>query len=334
MSESLQTVFGAPFQADVLIVDDKVDNILLLAEILETNGYSVRKAIDAAMAATAVQALLPDIILLDINMPEIDGYIFCQQLKADATTAEIPVIFLSALSDAFDKVRAFEVGGVDYIAKPFEMAEVLVRVRSQVLARQSLLKMQQLVKARTKALEIANMQLMQAAHHDSLTGLANRDLLMVSLQRLLEAVQTDPQYQFAVLFCDCDRFKQVNAAYGHFAGDHLLLQIAERLSQNIDSEDVLARFGGDEFVVVLSQIESTTQVIHQVEALLAAMQPKFKLAQGEVSLNLSIGVVLSDSTRHQTPEQILHDADRAMYSAKASSDQGYSVYASLSEAGY
>ncbi|RZM81852.1 diguanylate cyclase domain-containing protein [Leptolyngbya iicbica] len=331
MSESLQTVFGAPFQADVLIVDDTVENILLLAEILETNGYSVRKAVNAEMASAAVQALLPDIILLDINMPEVDGYTLCQRLKADPITAAIPVIFLSALSDPFDKVRAFEIGGVDYITKPFHMAEVLVRVRSQVLARQSLLQMQQLVKERTKALEIANMQLMQAAHHDSLTGLANRDLLMESLQRLLEGIQTDPTYQFAVLFCDCDRFQQINAAYGHFVGDQLLMQIAERLRQVVDDQDVVSRFSGDEFVVVMSQVDSAAQAIAQVETLLAKLQPSFELTQTEVSLDLSIGVVLSDPTRHQTPEQILHDADRAMYRAKANRDEAYSLYSTTPE---
>jgi diguanylate cyclase (GGDEF)-like protein len=326
MSESLQTVFGAPFQADILIVDDTVDNILLLAEILETNGYSVRKAVDAEMANTAVQALLPDIILLDINMPEVDGYTFCQQLKADPVTANIPVIFLSAFSDAFDKVRAFEVGGVDYITKPFHMAEVLVRVRSQVLARQSFLMMQQVVKERTKALEIANMQLMQAVHHDPLTGLANRDLLVESLQRLLEGMQTDPNYRFAVLFCDCDRFRQVNMAHGHFVGDQLLMQIAERLRPVVDDQDVLARFGGDEFVVVLSQVDAVTQAIAQVEKLVAVLQPSFELSQAEVSLNLSIGVVLSDPTRHRTPAQILHYADRAMYRAKADPHAVYSIF--------
>ncbi|WP_204140416.1 diguanylate cyclase domain-containing protein [Halomicronema sp. CCY15110] len=332
MSESLQTVFGAPFQADILIVDDTIDNILLLAEILETNGYSVRKAVNAEMANTAVQSLLPDIILLDINMPEMDGYTLCQRLKADPVTADIPVIFLSAFSDAFDKVRAFEVGGVDYVTKPFHMAEVLVRVRSQVLARQSLLKMQQVVKERTKALEIANMQLMQAAHHDTLTGLANRDLLMESLQRLLEGIQTDPDYQFAVLFCDCDRFKQVNATYGHFVGDQLLMQIAERLRRVVDAEDVVARFGGDEFVVVVSQVDSAAQAIAQVEKLMAALQPSFGLSQAEVSLNLSVGIVVSDPTRHHTPEQILHDADRAMYRAKAETNAVYSIFTTADEA--
>jgi diguanylate cyclase (GGDEF)-like protein len=322
----MNSTFKAASDTTILIVDDTPENLRLMAKILEPEGYIVRKALNGRMALQSAFRTPPDIILLDINMPAVDGYTFCQQLKADPVTANIPVIFLSAFSDAFDKVRAFEVGGVDYITKPFHMAEVLVRVRSQVLARQSFLIMQQVVKERTKALEIANMQLMQAVHHDPLTGLANRDLLVESLQRLLEGMQTDPNYRFAVLFCDCDRFRQVNMAHGHFVGDQLLMQIAERLRPVVDDQDVLARFGGDEFVVVLSQVDAVTQAIAQVEKLVAVLQPSFELSQAEVSLNLSIGVVLSDPTRHHTPAQILHDADRAMYRAKADPHAVYSIF--------
>lgn len=326
MDNSLQNALEAPLQADILIVDDTVENIVLLAEILESSGYSVRKAVNAKMAQTAVQAMLPDVILLDICMPEIDGYALCQQLKADDMTADIPIIFLSALSDAFDKVKAFEVGGVDYITKPFQMAEVLVRVRNQVLARQTLLTLEQIIKERTKALEVANMQLMQAAYHDNLTGLANRALLMESIQRLIEAVQTDPDYQFAVLFCDCDRFKLINDSFGHFVGDQVLMQVAERLSQELGSEDVLARFSGDEFVVILHQVESQEQVIARAEKLIEVIRPGFQLSHGEAFISLSVGIVLSNPVQHQKPEHVLRDADIAMYNAKANGKGCYSIF--------
>ncbi|RZM82786.1 putative bifunctional diguanylate cyclase/phosphodiesterase [Leptolyngbya iicbica] len=326
MTTTLQKTLAAPLQADILIVDDTVENIALLSEILETNGYSVRKAVNAAMAKTAIQAMLPDVVLLDICMPEVDGYTLCKQLKADEVTADVPIIFLSALSDAFDKVKAFEVGGVDYITKPFQMAEVLVRVRNQVLARQTLLTLEQVIKDRTKALQLANAQLTQAAYHDQLTGLANRSLLMESITRLLEAVQGDPDYQFAVLFCDCDRFKLINDSYGHFVGDQVLIQVAERLSRELSPEDVLARFSGDEFVVLLSQVESQAAAIACAEKLINVIRPGFQLPHGEAFISLSVGIVLSNPVQHQQPEHILRDADIAMYNAKANGKGCYSIF--------
>ncbi|HIK29994.1 MAG TPA: response regulator [Oscillatoriales cyanobacterium M59_W2019_021] len=117
---------------DILIVDDTPDNIRFLSMMLLEQGYNVRKAINGKMALTAVQTVIPDLILLDINMPEMSGYEVCQQLKADDRTRSIPVIFLSALDDISDKVKAFQVGGSDYISKPFQFEEVLARVENQI----------------------------------------------------------------------------------------------------------------------------------------------------------------------------------------------------------
>ncbi len=120
---------------DILLVDDTPDNIRFLSAILQEQGYSVRKAITGQMALTAAQALPPDLILLDINLPDLKGYEVCQQLKANEATAAVPVIFLSALDDIRDKVQAFEVGGADYITKPFQVAEVLARINNQLMIR-------------------------------------------------------------------------------------------------------------------------------------------------------------------------------------------------------
>ncbi len=121
--------------ADILIVDDTPANLRLLSIILTTEGYNVRKAISPHLAIKAVELNLPDLIVLDINMPEMNGYEVCEQLKANQRTRGIPIIFISALDDAFDKIKAFEVGGADYITKPFQEAEVLVRVEHQLKLR-------------------------------------------------------------------------------------------------------------------------------------------------------------------------------------------------------
>lgn len=117
---------------DILVVDDTRENLRLLSTVLSDSGYKVRKAINGTLALRAVGVAKPDLILLDIRMPDLDGYEVCQKLKADPRTADIPVIFISALDEVIDKVKAFEVGGVDYITKPFEMQEVLVRVKNQL----------------------------------------------------------------------------------------------------------------------------------------------------------------------------------------------------------
>ncbi|TBR58063.1 hybrid sensor histidine kinase/response regulator [Westiellopsis prolifica IICB1] len=119
-------------KANILVVDDTPDNLRLLSAMLTAQGYEVRKALSGKMAITACQMVLPDVILLDINMPEMDGYEVCRQLKANERTCRIPVIFISALDDVLDKVKAFDIGGVDYITKPFHGVEVVLRIENQL----------------------------------------------------------------------------------------------------------------------------------------------------------------------------------------------------------
>ena len=131
---------NSPAQAaptvDILIVDDTPDNLRLLSTMLLENGYKVRKALNGERALQAVEAVPPDLILLDIMMPGMNGYEVCGQLKKLEQTKRIPVIFVSALDDAFDKVLAFDVGGADYISKPLRVQEVLARVNHQLTIRQ------------------------------------------------------------------------------------------------------------------------------------------------------------------------------------------------------
>jgi PleD family two-component response regulator len=119
-------------KGNILIVDDMPANLRLLVEILTRHGYKTRPATNASLALAAIEKEIPDLILLDIMMPETDGYQLCQQLKADERTADIPVIFISALGEVFDKVKAFSVGGVDYVAKPFKTEEILARIETHL----------------------------------------------------------------------------------------------------------------------------------------------------------------------------------------------------------
>lgn len=123
------------YKADILIVDDTPNNLRVLSSILQEQGYEIRKAINGKMAIRSVQTDPPDLVLLDIKMPDMDGYQVCSQLKSMEASRDIPVIFLSALDDVFNKVLAFQVGGVDYITKPFQVEEVLVRVKTHLTLR-------------------------------------------------------------------------------------------------------------------------------------------------------------------------------------------------------
>ncbi len=140
-------------KADVLIVDDIPDNIRFLSNFLLEQGYHVRKAINGQMALKVVAALAPDLILLDVNMPDMQGYEVCRQLKQNPATCSIPIIFLSAGNESIDKVKAFESGGVDYITKPFQLEEVLARVQTQLT-----------IQGLQKELKEQNHQLQQALH--------------------------------------------------------------------------------------------------------------------------------------------------------------------------
>jgi len=150
---------------NILVVDDTPDNLRLLSALLSEQGYTVRKALNGQMALTACKTLLPDLILLDVMMPGMDGYQVCQKLKADDKTRGVPVIFISALNDALDKVKAFDVGGVDYITKPFQLAEVLSRIGNQIKVRSLQIKLQEkniLLEQTLSELKSAQVQLIQS----------------------------------------------------------------------------------------------------------------------------------------------------------------------------
>ncbi len=335
-----------PEKKDILIIDDTVNNLRVLSSILTKEGYSVRKALNWQMALTACQSALPDLILLDIMMPDVDGYEICQRLKAWDITAEIPVIFISALDDVFDKVKAFQVGGVDYISKPFDFQEILVRVHNQLALRTAQLEILKLnnelekrVKQRTLELEttleilqkeIASRQQLQGklldmVLHDSLTGLPNRFMFSKRLEKALTLAKQESNYQFAVLFLDCDRFKVVNDSLGHLVGDELLVAIARRLQLCLRANETLARLGGDEFGIILENLPDINAAIQVAERILEQLSLSFKLSRYEVFMNASIGINWG-SKDYEQPEYLLRDADTAMYRAKALGRARYHLF--------
>ncbi|WP_353258072.1 two-component system response regulator, partial [Prochlorothrix hollandica] len=353
-----------PEPADILIVDDTPANLRLLSSLLSNQGYRVRKAISGKMAQLALDRLLPDLILLDVRMPEMNGYELCQILKQNPKTQAIPVIFLSALGEPLNKVQAFQAGGVDYITKPFDSEEVLMRIRTHLMLQAAQRQIKQIngileerVQERTQQLEAANFQLRKLAHYDCLTGLPNRtqfmDLLRQAQRQLAQKVMNftlgtvtaeetatlecyssplvdlavPAGHQFVVFFLDCDRFKIINDSLGHLAGDELLTLVAQRLLNTLRSQDVLARLGGDEFAILLSSIANMDEVTIVANRIIKAMEQPFQLQNHEVFIGISIGIV-QVTDRYDQPEEILRDADMAMYEAKHRGKGCYHVFSS------
>jgi diguanylate cyclase (GGDEF)-like protein len=361
-------------KANILIVDDTPDNLRLLSTRLTERGYQVQSASDGSMAIAKAQVTPPDLILLDIKMPDMDGYEVCQKLKADPHTREIPVIFISALDEVLDKVRAFQVGGLDYITKPFHFEEVLARVENQLTirnlqkqlieqnarlqqevcvseaavmhrmaaeteVRQLNALLEQRVRQRTAQLEATNQelqreiaerkkaqeQLLHLALHDTLTGLPNRVLFVERLKQALDRFKQQPEYKFAVLFLDCDRFKVVNDSLGHVVGDQLLIAVARRLASCLRPSDTLARLGGDEYTILLENIKESSDATRIAEQLQQQLTIPFQLNEHEVFINASIGIV-ADPTDYDQPEHLLRDADTAMYRAKELGKARYQVF--------
>ncbi|MGK7917143.1 MAG: EAL domain-containing protein [Prochloraceae cyanobacterium] len=326
-------------QANVLIVDDTIENLQFLSSILTEQGYKVRGVRNGHMALKAVETIPPQIILLDIKMPGLDGYQVCQQLKASPLTREIPVIFLSASDEVTDKVKAFEVGGTDYISKPFHWQEVVVRVKNQLALQSAKAQIQQLnaqleqrVRQRTAQLEreIAEHkktqhQLQHLAFHDPLTKLPNRSLFLNRLRQVINRTSQQPNYFFAVLFLDCDRFKLINDSLGHVVGDKLLVKVAARLKSCLRSIDTIARLGGDEFAMLLQEVQDISNATCIAQRINEKLKLPFHIDEHEIFINVSIGIVLGTED-YQQPERIIRDADTAMYRAKELGKGCYQVF--------
>ncbi len=327
-------------QANILIVDDTLANLSLLFKALTEQGYKVRAVTNGKMALKAVQTVAPDLILLDVKMPEMDGYEVCEYLKASSATHDIPVIFLSALSESVDKIKGFEVGGIDYVTKPFQIPELLVRIKTQLQLQAAKIEIRQLnqeleqrVAERTTQLEReitehieTQQQLRHMAFHDSLTNLPNRAFFLEILQKTIYRGQRRQNYFCSVLFLDCDRFKVVNDSLGHLVGDRVLIEVARRLESCLRPMDTVARFGGDEFTILLDEIGDFRNLISIAERINQVFKLPFYIDGQEIFLSCSIGIVLVDQD-YQDPDMILRDADIAMYRAKALGRDRYQIFA-------
>lgn len=239
--------------------------------------------------------LVPEVILLDIDLPDISGFEVLHELKANPVTHDIPVIFLSGSSDINTKVRGLEMGAIDFITKPFDIAELKARVRSALQIR-TLIKM-----------------LAERAHLDALTGLWNRSHFTERLEYEIQQAQQDGT-PLSLVFCDIDHFKQLNDEYGHPFGDHVLVAFAQLLSE-CREQDIPCRYGGEEFLLITpgSTAEESAKLAERLRKRVEAMRWE---EHPQLSVRASFGVTDLARAGAPTVEALVHSADRALYTAK------------------
>jgi len=331
--------------ASILLIDDTLENLQLLASLLEIEGHRIKRTTSGMMALQYAQLEPPDLILLDINMPKMSGFEVCKEFKSSGITADIPVIFITALDQMENKIKAFELGAIDYIIKPFQEKEVLLRVKTQLTIqaqkRQLLAKNQALeeeIKKRKEAeIEIVNLNnqlkyqalaLEKLATTDFLTQIANRRGFEQLMQKQWEQLSLNCMPLFLIL-CDIDYFKQYNDHYGHLAGDEVLILVAEVIRSQVELfTDLVARYGGEEFGIVISGInqEQIIELIENIRQKIYLINITHKSSSVSDRLTLSFGLASIIPSPEATPQCLINRADKALYQAKVNGRNCYSIY--------
>jgi diguanylate cyclase (GGDEF)-like protein len=284
----------------ILVVDDDRANIEVLSVVLGS-GYELFFATRGAEAIEIARAALPDLVLLDVMMPEMNGYELCARLRTDPMTASIPVIFITGLGDVDAEIRGLEVGAVDYVTKPISPPLVRLRVRNQL------------------ELKRARDTLERLAETDGLTGLANRRafdrVLEIEFRRLHRSGAP-----LSLILLDVDHFKLFNDQYGHVAGDDCLRSIAGIIGSAITrAADVAARYGGEEFGVVLPETphDGAVLVAERIRrAIVDACIPHETSPVASV-VTASLGVATVACAGLSAPPEVVAIADEQLYRAKS-----------------
>jgi two-component system, chemotaxis family, response regulator WspR len=298
----------------ILIADDDSGNRDLLRRRLEFEGHQVVEAKNGLEALALLKDQACDLVLLDIMMPEMDGFQTLAKLKQEPQLRELPVIMISALDELRGVVRCIEMGAEDYLPKPFN--RVLLRARIGASLEKKWLRDRERRKTEEleqtlRLLEQAQAQLAVLASQDALTGLANRR--SVDSQLDLRSKRAAP---FSVIYIDLNGFKNINDTYGHQAGDNLLTQVGDRLRQAFRSTDIVGRWGGDEFVALVDASLAAAQT--RVSRITELLSKEFVLPSGATEQRVSVGAAIGVATWRpgETVTEVLQRADAEMYEQK------------------
>lgn len=323
-------------QDTILLVDNNQYGLSCLTKALNGKGYQTKKVLDGHKAINIAQEIQPDLILLDSETSPVNGYQVCFSLKDSDLTNKIPIIFFSDSQDQTDRVKAIEMGGADYIAKPFYLEEVVARIErqlniqrlQQLLQQQNLLLQQQNlllqkeIERRIKvenALRQANQELHRLATIDNLTQIPNRRQFDQYLEREWRRL-TREKAPLSLILLDIDYFKRYNDSKGHQAGDLCLKKIAQAIAKSVQRPaDLGARYGGEEFAVILphTDLEGAIYVANRIKIAVQNLQLEHPSSDVSQIVTLSQGISSTIPVRETSPESLIHDADLALYHAKS-----------------
>jgi two-component system cell cycle response regulator len=301
---------GVPDPSKILVVDDSRTQLDWLVQVLEKEGYSVATAPDGKEAIRKVRSDPPDLVLLDMILPDLDGLEVLRIVKARPDDQFIPVIILSVKSDIDTKVAGLRIGADDFLAKPFAEAEILARCAAMLR-----------IKHLQEKLREAQRRLEEQSITDALTGLKNRRFFDERLHEEFRRAQRYGDY-LSLIMIDLDEFKAVNDRYGHPAGDSVLRDAAGLIRTSIRDPDICARYGGEEFAVILpkTHMSGALAVAERVWRELGAREYPMPAVQAgapaTVRVTASLGVAFYPSKDISSGELLLRFADQALYQAK------------------
>ena len=295
----------------ILLADDEPVNLALIKRRLEWEDYLVHTAQDGREAVARARELSPDLIILDVMMPIMDGLQACRFLKEDPTTRDIPVIFLSALDDMETKVSGLSLGANDYISKPFRAEELVARVGVAIRLKRERDRLRESAEDASRRAEAAS----EMSMTDPLTGLLNRYGLRRSLQREYSEARRYGR-PLSCLMIDLDHFKHINDTYGHAAGDAALMQMARVLTEAVRGSDVVCRYGGEEFLVLAPEtgLDGALALGEKIRA--AATTRLF--GDGERVFPLTFSAGAAQLGPAESANDLVARADQALYQAKES----------------
>ncbi|MFM2070896.1 MAG: hypothetical protein RLZZ623_1159 [Actinomycetota bacterium] len=284
----------------ILVAEDSLVIRAVVSDQLEEEGYEVFQAIDGHAALVECATSRPDAILLDIEMPGLDGHQVLARLKADPELSDIPVVFLTGRTSTDDMVAGLRAGAHDYLKKPFEPAELLARIGGAVR-----------MKRLQDELRLRNEELDQLSRIDALTLAYNRRHIDEQLDRQSHTAKRHEQ-PLAILMLDIDHFKHVNDVEGHPAGDRVLREFANRLRSVVRLDDIIGRWGGEEFIVIAPQteVDGALALGERLRAVVAA-QP-FDLGDHCIPITVSVGC----SVGLEAAADLVDRADTALYRSK------------------
>lgn len=299
-----------PLKGRILLVDDNTALLEVLARRLGREGHEVFSVGTAAAALALLSSTVVDVVVLDLVMPEMNGYELLLQIRELPEMRALPVIMMSGLAETEGVVRCIAAGAIDYLVKPVNI--VLLRARIGAC----------LERSRWRAREATYLsQIEHLARHDTLTNLPNRAVLIERLEQAIAAARRD-QTLGAVLFVDLDEFKPINDQFGHANGDAVLREAARRLTTCVRDRDTVARIGGDEFCILLVSVPDEALVGRVAGRLVACLGEPIRVGESEVTVGASVGIAMF-SGQPESADSAMRRADRAMYAVKASGKRGF-----------